>query len=183
MSHSVTPWTTACPGFPVHHQLPELAQTHVHRVGDSTQWSHPLSSSSPSAFNLSSIRIFSSESVFGIRWPKYWSFSISLSSEYSGLISFRMDWLDLLAVQGTLMSLLQQHSWKSSILWHSVQFSSVQSLSHVWLFVTPWITAHQASLSINSQSPPKPIPKVFMMPSKHLILCYPSAPALNLSQH
>ena len=64
----VTPWTAACPGFPVHHQLPELAQTHVHRVGDSIQWSHPLSSSSPSAFNLSSIRILSSESVFGIRW-------------------------------------------------------------------------------------------------------------------
>ena len=93
-----TPWT-ACrmPGFSVHHQLPELAQTHVHQVGDAIQPSRPLSFPSPPAFNLSSIRIFPMESVLHIRWPKYWSisFSISPSNEYSGLISFRMDWLDL----------------------------------------------------------------------------------------
>ena len=117
------------PGFPVHHQLPELAQTHVHQVGDVIQPSYPLSSPSllPSIFP--SIRVFSNELVLCIRWPKYWSFSVSIrpSNEYSGLISFRMDWLDLLAVQGTLKSLLQHHSSKASILWHSaffiVQFS------------------------------------------------------------
>ena len=95
--------------FPVHHQLPELAQTHVHQVGDAIQPSHPLSSCLlllPSIFP--SIRVFSSESFLQIRWPKYWSFSFSIipSKEIPGLI-FRMDWLDLLAVQGTLKSLLQ----------------------------------------------------------------------------
>ena len=105
------------PGIPVHHQLPELAQTHVHQVGDAIQPYHPLSSPS-FAFNLFSIRVFSSASALRIRWPKYWSFSfnISPSNEYLGLISFRMDWLDLLAVQGTLKSLLQHHSSKASIL-------------------------------------------------------------------
>jgi len=84
-------------GFPVHHQLLELAQTHVHQIGDAIQPSYPLSSPSPSIFL--SIRVFSNESVLHIRWPKYWSFSFSISppNEYSGLISFRMDWLDLLA--------------------------------------------------------------------------------------
>ena len=89
------------PGFPVLHQLPELAQAHVHWVCDAIQSSHPLFSLLlPSIFP--SIRIFSNESVLRIRWPMYWSFSISPSSEYSGLISFRIDWLDLLTVQGTL---------------------------------------------------------------------------------
>ena len=97
------------PGLPVHHQLPELAQTHVHLVGDAIQPSHPLSSPSLPAFNLSQHQGFSNDSVLHIRWPKYWSFSFSISpsSECSGLISFRIDWLDLLAVQGTLKSLLQ----------------------------------------------------------------------------
>ena len=99
------------PGLPVHHQLPESTQTHVHRVGDAIQPSHPPLSPSPPALLLllfPSIRVFSNESVLPIRWPKYWSFSfnISPSSEHPGLISFRMDWLDLLAVQGTLKSLL-----------------------------------------------------------------------------
>jgi len=91
------------PGLPVHHQLPELAQTHVHEVSDATQpsYPHPLLLL-PSVFPR--IRVFSSELVLHIRWPKYWSFSFSISpsNEYSGLISFRMDWLDLLVVQGTL---------------------------------------------------------------------------------
>ena len=88
------------PCLPVHHQLLELAQTHVDRVGDAIQPSHPLSSPSSPAFHLSQHPVFSFESVLNIRWPKYgnFSFSISPSSEYSGLISFRMDWLDLLAV-------------------------------------------------------------------------------------
>ena len=105
-------------GFPVYYQLLELAQTHIHRVSDAIQPSHPLSSSSPPAFNPASFRVFSNESVLCIRWPKYWSFSFSISpsNEYSGPISFRMDWLDLLAVQGTLKSLLQHHSSKASIL-------------------------------------------------------------------
>ena len=93
------------PGFPVHYQLPEFAQTHVHWVGDAIQPSHPLSSPSP-AFHLTQCQGLFKESVLCIRWPKYWSFSISPSSEHSGLISFRIDWLDLLAVQGTVSSLL-----------------------------------------------------------------------------
>ena len=184
------------PGFPVHHRLLELAQIHVHQVGDAIQPSHPLLSLSPPAFNLPNIRvfsnesvlcissvqslscvqlfvtpwtaacqtslsitnswsllklmsiksmmpsnhlifchpllllpsifpcisIFSNESVLHIMWPKFWSFSISPSNEYSGLISFRMDWLDLPAVQETHKILLQHHSSKASILWHSAFF-------------------------------------------------------------
>ena len=122
------------PGFPVHHQLPELAQNHVHHVGDAIQPSHPLSSPSPT-FNLPSIRVFSTESVLCIRWSKYWSFSLSIcpSNEYSGLISFRMDWLELLAVQGTLKSILQHHSPKASILRHSAFF--IVQLSHPYITI------------------------------------------------
>ena len=116
------PMNYSTPGFLVHHQLPEFTQTHVHWVGDAIQPSHPLSSPSPPTSIIPCIRVFFNESVLYIRWPKYWSFSFSirLSNEYSGLISFRMDWLDLLAVQGTLKSLLQHHSSKASILRHSV---------------------------------------------------------------
>ena len=121
------------PGLPVHHQLPKLAQTHVHQVHDAIQPSHPLSSPSYPAFNLSHHQGLFNESVLHIRWPKCWSFSfnISLSNQYSGLISFRIDWLDLLAVQGPLKSLLQHHSSKASVLWHSV-FSMVQ-LSQLYM--------------------------------------------------
>ena len=118
------------PGLPVHHQLPEFTQTHVHQVSDAIQPSHPLLSPSSLAPNPSSIRVFSNESTLHMRWPKYWSFnfSIILSKEILGLISCRIDWLDLLAVQGTLKSLLQHHSSKASILWQSA-FFTVQ-LSH-----------------------------------------------------
>ena len=121
------------PGFPVHHQLPELAQTHVHQVGDAIQPSHPLSSPSPPPSIFPRISIFSNESILHMRWPKYWSFSFSIipSKEHPGLISFRMDWLDLLAVQETLKSLLQHHSSKASILRHSA-FFTVQ-LSHPYM--------------------------------------------------
>ena len=152
-----------------------------------------------------SIRVLSKELALRIRWTKYWSFSFSItpSNEYSGLISFRIDWFDLLAIQGTLKSLLKQHSSKASILQGSaffmVQLSylymttrktkaltyrlnnnnyhysvSVQSLSCVQLFTTPWTTVCQASLSItNSRSSPKPMSIVSTMPSNHLILCHP----------
>ena len=124
------PMDCSIPGLPVLQQLLEFTQTDVHGASDAIQPSHPLSSTSPPAFNLSSIRVFSSESVLHIRWPKYWSFSfnISPSSEYSRLLSFRMDWLDLLAVQGALKSLLQHHSSKASILWRSAFF--LVQLSH-----------------------------------------------------
>ena len=121
------------PGLPVHHQLPELSQTHVHWIGDAIQPFHPLSSPSLPAFIFPSIRVFSDESALRIRWPNYWSFSFNInpSNEYSGLISFRMDWLDLLAVQGTLKSLLQHNSSKASILWHSAFF--IVQLSHPYM--------------------------------------------------
>ena len=113
------PMNRSTPGFPVHHQLPELTQTHIHQVSDAIQPSHPLSSPLLLPPILPSIRVFSNESTLHMRLPKYWSFSLSISpsKEVPGLISFRMDWLHLLAVQGTLKSLLQQHSSKASILW------------------------------------------------------------------
>ena len=112
------------PGLSVHQQFPELTQTHVTWVADAIQQSHPLSSPFLLPSIIPSLRVFSNESVFRIRWPKYCSFSfnISPSNEYSGLISFRMDWLDLLAVQRTFKSLLQHHTSKASILWHSAFF-------------------------------------------------------------
>ena len=110
------PMDCTTPGLPIHHQLQALTQTHIHHVSDTIQPSHPLSSPSPPAFILPSNRVFSNESVLRIQWPKYWSFSISPTNEYSGLISFRMDWFHLLAVQGTLKSLFQPHSSKASIL-------------------------------------------------------------------
>ena len=118
------------PGLSVHHQLPEFTQTHVHRARDAIQASHPLSSPSPPAPNPSQHQGLSSDSTLRMRWPKYWSFSFSISpsSEHPGLISFRMDWLDLLALQGTLKSLLQHHSSKASILQCSAFF--VVQLSH-----------------------------------------------------
>ena len=119
------------PGLSVHHQLSEFTQTHVHWVSDAIQPSHPLSSPSPPTFNLPQHQGLFNESVLCIRWPKYWSFSFSISpsNEYSGLISFRVDWLDLLAVQGTLKSLLQPHSSKASILRHLF----IVQLSHPYM--------------------------------------------------
>ena len=127
------PLDCSMPGFPVHHQFLELAQIHVHRVGDTIQPSHPLSSPSPPAFNLSQHQGLSSESVLCIRWPKYWSFSFSISpsNEYSGLISIRMDWLDLLAVQETLKSLLQHHRRIRLHKYKRAQIISISSSSLV----------------------------------------------------
>ena len=126
------PMNRSTPGLPVHHQLPEFTQTRVLRVRDAIQPSHPrLSPSLPPI--PPSIRVFSNESTLRMRCPKYWSFSFSVipSKEHTGLISFRMDWLDLLAVQGTLKSLLQHHSSKASNLWCSA-FFTVQ-LSHPYM--------------------------------------------------
>ena len=113
------PMDCSTPDLPVNHQLPEVIHINVHWVNDAIQPSHPLSSPSPPTFNFPSIRIFSHESVLCIRWPKYWSFSISPSNEYSRLISFRNYWFDYLAVQGTLKSFLQHGNSKASILGHS----------------------------------------------------------------
>ena len=142
------------PGFPVHHQLLELTQTHGHWVSDAIQPSHPLTSPFPPASILPSIRVCSNKSVLCIRWPRYWNFSFSISPSigYWGQIFFRMDWLDLLAVQGTLKSLLQHHSSKALILW-CLAFFMVQ-LSHpyfttgktialtVWIFVSNVMSLH-----------------------------------------
>ena len=128
------PKDCSMPGFPVLHLL-EFAQTHVHWVDDAIQPSHPLSSplSLPSVFF--SIRVFSSEPVLHIRWPNYWSFSFSISpsNEYSGLISCRTNWLDFFAVQGILKSLPQHHSSEASILWHRTTGKTI-ALTR-WTFV------------------------------------------------
>ena len=114
LQHARIPCPSQVPKF-------ELAQTHVHRVSDAMQPSHPLQSPSPPAFNLSQHQDLSNELGLRMRWPNYWSFSFSISpsNEYSRLISLRIDWFDLLAVQGTLKSLLQHHSAKAPILQHS----------------------------------------------------------------
>ena len=129
------------PGLPVHHQLPEFTQTHVHRVGDAILC-RPLLLLPPTP---PSVRVFSNESALRMmRWPKYWSisFSISPSNEHPGLISFRMNWLDLLAVQGTIKSLLQHHNSKASILWSSafftVQFSHPYMTTGKTIALTRW---------------------------------------------
>ena len=123
---------SSAPGLPVHHQLPEFTKTHVHWVSDAIQPSHSLSHSlsSPPALNLFQHEGLSNVWTLHIKWPKYWSFSFSISpsSEYSGLISFRIDWFKLLADQWTLKSLLQQHSSKASILLCSAFF--IVQLSH-----------------------------------------------------
>ena len=132
------------PGFPVHHQLLELAQTHVHQVGDTIQPSHPLLSPSPLAFNLTQHRglfqgVSSSHQVANVL---EFHFSISPSNEYSGLISFKIDWFDLLAVQGTLKSLLQSHTSKASVLQRSafflVQFSHPYMTTGKAIVLTRW---------------------------------------------
>ena len=133
MSDNLPPIYCSTPGFSVHHYLPEFAQTHVHWVSDATQPFHPLLPPFPLPSIFPTKRVFSSESALHISWPNYWSFSFSISpsNEYSGLISFRIDWFDL-AVQGTLKSLLQHHSLKASILWCSA-FFMVQRLIRTWL--------------------------------------------------
>ena len=166
------------PGLPVHHHLPEFTQTHVHRVSDAIQPSHPLLLPPPI---LPSIRVFSNESTLRMRWSKYWSFSFSIisSKEIPGLISFRMDWLDLLAVQGTLKSFLQHHSSQASVLWRSA-FFTVQ-LSHPYMTtgktiaLTRWtLVGKVMSLLFNTISR---LVITFLPRSKHLLISWLQSPS------
>ena len=164
------------PDLPVYHQLLEFTQTHVHRVSDTIQPSHPLSSPSPPARNHSQHQRFSSESTLRMRWPKYWSFSYSIIpfKEIPGLISFRMDWLDLLAVQGTLKSLLQHHSSKASILQHSafftVQHSHPYMTTEKTIALTRWsFVGKVMSLLLNMLSR---LVITFLPRSKHLLISW-----------
>ena len=127
------PMNHSMPGFPVYHQLPEFTQTHAHWVHDAINHLIFCHSLPLLPLFLPSIRVFSYESTLHMRWPKYWSFSFNIrpSSEHPGLISFRVNWLDLLAVQGTLKSLLQHHSSKASVLWRSAFF--IVQLSHPYM--------------------------------------------------
>ena len=159
------------PGLPVQHQLPELAQTHIYWVGDAIQPSHCLSSPSPPAFNPSQ-----HQGLF--QWvsssPMYWIFSICPSNEYSGLISFRIDWFELLAVQGTLKSLLQYHSSKASILQHLALF--IVQLSHPYMTIgetiglTRWTFISKVmSLVFNMLSR---LVMIFLPRNKHLLISW-----------
>ena len=167
------------PGLPVHQQLLKSTQTHVHRVGDAIQPSHPWSSPYPPALNHSLIMVFSNESVLSIRGPKYWSFSFSISpsNKYSRLISFRIDWLDLLAVQGTLKSLLQHYSSKAPFLWCSAFF--IVQLSHPYMTtgktiaLTRWtFVGKVVSLLFNMLSR---LVIAFLPRSKHLLISWPQS--------
>ena len=163
------------PGLPVHHQLPESTQTNVHWVSDAMQQSHLLSSPSPPAPNPSQHQGLFQWVNYSMRWPNYWSFSFSISpsNEHPGLISFRMDWLDLLAVWGTLKSLLQQHRSKTSILRHSA-FFTVQ-LSH------PYMTTGKTIALTRWTFVGKVMPLLFNMLSRLVITLLPRSKRLLIS--
>ena len=178
-------WLTLCnpmdcstPGFPVLHRLLEFTHTYVHWVGDAIQPSHLcLSLLLPSIFP--SIKVISNELALGTKCPKYWSFSISPSNEYSGLISFRMDWFDLPAVQGTLKSLLQYHSAEASILRRSAFF--IVQLSHPYMTnektiaLTIWsFVGKVMSLLFNMLSS---LVITFLPRSKHLLISWLQSPS------
>ena len=167
------PMECSTTGLPVHHQLPELTQTYVYWVSDAIQLfilCCPLLLP-PSVFP--SINVFSNESVLHIRHPKYWSFSFSIktSNEYSGLISFRMDWLDLFAIQGTLKSLLQHHNSKVSILRHSAFF--IVQLSY------PYITTGNTIALTRQTFVDKVTSLLFNMLSRLVITFLPRKKILN----
>ena len=170
------PMDCSMPGFLVHHQLPELTQTHLHWVSDAIQPSHPLSPPSPPALNLSQHQglfqwVSSLSQVSKVL--ESFSFSVSPSSEYSRLISFRMDWLDLLAVQGTLKSLLQHHSSKASILWCSAFF--MVRLSH------PFMTIGKTKALIKWTFVGKVMSLLFNMLSRLVITFLPRSKRLLIS--
>ena len=169
------------PGLPVHHQLPESTQTQVHQVGDAIQPSHPLCPLLLLLPILPSIRVFSNESTLRMRWPKYWSFSFSISpsNEHPGLISFRMDWLDLLAVQGTLKGLLQHHSSKASIFqpstFFTVQFSYPYMTTGKTIAFTRWTFIGKVmSLLLNMLSR---LVITFLLRSKPLLISWLQSPS------
>jgi len=180
------PMNRSTPGLPVHHQLPKFTETHIHQVSDAIQPSHPLSFPSPLAPNPSQHQslfqwVNSSHEVAKV---KYWSFSFSIipSKEIPGLISFRMDWLDLLAVQGTLNSLLQHHSSKASILWRSAIFT-VQ-LWHPYMTtgktiaLTRWTFVGKVmSLLLNMLSR---LVITFLPRSKHLLISWLQSPSTGI---
>ena len=175
------PMNCSTPGLPVHHQLLEFTQTHVHRVSDAIRHliaCRPLLLLPPIP---PSIRVFSNESTLHRRWPKYWSFSLSISpsNEHSGLISFRMDWLDVLAVQRTLKSLFQHHSSKASILRHSAFFMLL--LSHPYMTtgktiaLTRWtLVGKVMSLLLNMLSR---LVITFLPRSKRLLISWLQSPS------
>ena len=171
-------------GFPVLHHLPKLSQTHVHSVIDAIQPPHHLFSPFPLPSIFPTIRVFSDESALRIRWPKHWNFSFSAcpSNEYSGLISFRIDWLDLLALHGTLKSLLQHHSSKASILQHSaflmVQLSHPYMTSDKTIALTIWTFVNKImSLPFNMLSR---FVKAFLPRSKCFLISWLHCPSLGL---
>ena len=171
MNHSM-------PALPVHHQLPEFSQTHVHQVGDAIQPSHPLLSPSSPAPVPPSIRVFSNESTLCMRWPKYWSFSFSISpsNEHPGLASFRMDRLDLLAFKGTRRSLLQHHSSKASFFQCSAFFMVQLSYSYMTTGKTIALTRRTFvdSLRFNILSR---LVITFLPRSKHLLISWLQSPS------
>ena len=175
------PMNRSTPGLPVHHQLPEFTQTHVHRVSDAIQPSHPLLSPFLVPPIPPSIRVFSNESTLHMRWPKYWSFSFSVipSKEIPGPISFSMNWLDLLAVQGTLNSLLQHHSSKTPIIQCSASF--IVQLSHPYMTTGKIIALTRQtfvgkvmSLLLNMLSR---LVITFLPRSKHLLISWLQSPS------
>ena len=167
------PMNRSTPGLPVHHQLPESTKTHVHRVNDAIQPSHLLSSPSPPALNLSQHQGLFQWVSSSHRWPKCWTFSFSItpSNEHPGLISFMMDWLDLLAVQGTLKSLFQHHSWKTSILLCSDFF--IVQMSH------PHMTTGKTIALTRQNFVDKVMSLLFNMLSRLVIAFLPRSKPLN----
>ena len=162
------------PGLPVHHQIPEFTQTHVHGVRDAIQTSHPLSSPLLLPPIPPSIRVFSSDSTLCMRWPKYWSFSFSIipsKEQHPGLISFRMDWLDLLAVKGTLKCLLQHHSSNASILQCSAFF--IVQLLH------PYMTTGKSIALMRRTFVGKVVSLLFNILSSLVITFLPRSKSLN----
>ena len=175
------PMNCSTPGLPVHHQLPEFTQTHIHLVvmpSNHLILCRPLLLLPPIP---PSIRVFANESTLRMRWPKYWTFSFSIipSREHPGLISFRMDWLDLLVVQGTLKSLLQHRSSKASILRRTACFT-VQ-LSHPYMTTGKTIALTRqtfvgkiTSLLLNMLSR---LVITFLPRSKHLLISWLQSPS------
>jgi len=173
------------PSCPVLYHLLDLAQTYVHWVGDAIQQSHLLLTPSPASI-FPGLRVFSNESALHIRWPKYWSFSFSISpsTEYSGLISFRIDHFDLLAAKGTLKSLLQHHSSKVSILLHSASF--MVQLSHPYMTTGKTIALIKWTFVCKVISPLSNILSrlvmAFLTRSKHLLISWLQSPSVVILQ-